>query len=189
MHLKRECTPPQGESVDNLLLENKSKPPLWPWLYSETLILVLLQTGRRKMQIQSLSKTCWVLHLFIKPYFWVLIVCLHSDNFMLVYPSSYPSFMQNRFISKVRGNCTSTVPVKLFSACLESPPGVDHNGGKSIPASHCGYHFTSHSYHLHFELSLLQFQIFTSCPNQNDREQIIFFHCSTFCTLQDSHVS
>lgn len=37
----------------------------------------------------------------------------------------YPSFMQNLFISKVRGNCTSTVPVKWFSACLESPPGVD----------------------------------------------------------------
>lgn len=141
------------------------------------------------MQIQSLSKTWWVPHLLIKSYFWVLINCLYNDNFMLVYLSSYPSFMHNLFNSKVRGNCTSTVPVKWFSACLESSPGVDHNGWKSIPASHCGYLFTSHSYPLHFELSLLQFQIFTSCPNQHDREQIILFHCSTFCTLQDLHSS
>lgn len=182
MHLKRECTLSQGESVDSLLLENKSKQPLWSWLYSETPILALLQTGRKKMQIQLLSKTCWILHLFMKPYFWVLINCLYNDNFMLV----YLSFMQNLFISKVRGNCASTVPVKWFSACLESPPGVDHNGWV-YPASNCGYLCTSHSHHLHSELSLLQFQIITSCPNQHDRE--LFLLCTTFCILQDSHIS
>lgn len=88
-------------------------------------------------------------------------------------------FMQKLLICKVRGNCISTIPVKQGSfACLESLVWVGYSGWKSHSLSlrlTMVIIILSHPLHLHFELSLLQFKLTTSCTNQHHREQTTLF--------------